>query len=140
MEIQEELRIATQASTRSATQDSNRIVTEVTRRSWADEISSVASSGQYYHSSSGSTTSDVIDIDALSERTIHSDNWSAMSDEEDVDHDVPSNVISRLTLVRSALANADAHSDGCVPLCWAYDGPDGVASNAVGFGTKWTSA
>ena len=64
-ESQEEIRIATLAS----------------RRSWADETSSVASSCRYYHSSSVSTTGDVIDIDALSEHAIHPDNWSAMSDE-----------------------------------------------------------
>ena len=48
-ESQEEIRIATRAS----------------RRSWADETSSVASSDRYYYSSSVSTTSDVIDIDAV---------------------------------------------------------------------------
>ena len=111
-------------------------MTEV-RRSWADETSSVASSGRYHHSSLVSTTSDVIDIDAFSERTIHPDNWSAMSDEEDVDHDVPSNVISRSTLVRSALANADAHSNGYVPSRWRVVDENDVASDVIGFGSQW---
>ena len=138
-ESQEEIRIATQASKRSATQDGNRIVIEVTRRSWADETSSVASRGQYYNSSSVSTTSDVIDFDALSEHTIHPEHWSAISDEEDVDHAVPSNVISRSTLVRSALANADAHSNGYVPSRWRVVDENDVASDVIGFGSQWSS-
>ena len=62
-----------------------------------------------------------------------------MSDEEDVDHAVPSNVISRSTLVRSALVNADANSNGYVPSCWrVVDEIDG-ASDVIGFGSQWNS-
>ena len=62
-----------------------------------------------------------------------------MSDEEDVDHDVPSNVISRSTLVRSALANADAYSNGHVPSHWIVVDENDVASDVIGFGSQWNS-
>ena len=65
---------------------------------------------------------------------------SILSDGEDSDPGVPSDVVSGSSLVRDANTNADAHSDGYVPLSWAYDGPGGVASHAVGFRTNWTSA
>ena len=60
-----------------------------------------------------------------------------MRDEEDVDHDVPSNVISRSTLVRSALANADAYSNGHVPSNLIVVDENDVASDVIGFGSQW---
>ena len=62
-----------------------------------------------------------------------------MSDEEDVDHDVPSNVMSGPTLVRSALANADVHSNGYVPSRWRAVDETDVASDVIGFGSQWSS-
>ena len=124
-------------------------MTGVSKRYWADGASS-ASSGSYSQSlvyskslsffASATTTSNVIDIDAIGEPTTNADNLSILSDEEVSDPDVPSNVVSGSTLVKDANINADAHSNGYVPLCWKYDNPDGVASNANGFGSHWTSA
>ena len=108
----------------------------------ADDASS-ASSGTYLTShvysksrvcfASAATTSNVIDIDAISEPITNADNLSILSAEECSDPDVPSNVVSGSSLVKDANINADAHSNGYVPLCWKYDNPDGVASKAIGF-------
>ena len=132
-----------------ASRDSSidRVVTGVSKRSWADEASSVSSSSYsksvIYSKSlvsfaSATRTSKVIDV--ISEPITNADNLSILSDEEDSDPDVPSNVVSGSSLVKDANINADAHSNGYVPLCWKYDNPDGVASKAVGFGNHWTSA
>ena len=96
--------------------------------------------GVGYCFASATTTRNVIDVDAISEPATNADNLSILSDEEDSDPDVSSNVVSDLSLFKDANISADAHSDGYVPLCWKYDNPDGVASKAVGFGNHWTSA
>ena len=89
---------------------------------------------------SATMTSNVIDIDAISEPTTNADILFILSDKEDSDLDVPSNVVSGSSLVKDANNNTDAYSNGYVPLCWKYDNPDGVASKAIGFGNHWTSA
>ena len=57
-----------------------------------------------------------------------------MSDGEDSDTGVPSGVVSASSLIRDANSNADALSNGRVPMGWTYVNPAGVASNAIGFG------
>ena len=76
----------------------DRVVTGVSKRSWADGASS-ASSGSYSQSlvyskslsffASATTTGNVIDIDAIGEPTTNADNLSILSDGEDSDPDVP---------------------------------------------------
>ena len=59
----------------------------------------------------------------------NADNLFTLSDEKDV----PSNVVSGLSLVKNASTNANSYSNGYAPSCWKYDNPDGVASNVIGF-------
>ena len=89
--------------------------------------------GVGYCCASATTTRNVIDVDAISEPATNADNLSILSDEEDSDPDVPSNGVSGSSLVKDANINADAHSNGYVPLCWKYVNPDGVASKAIVF-------
>ena len=83
---------------------------------------------------SATTTSNVIDIDVISQPITNADNLTILTDEEDSDPDVPSDVVSGSSLVKDANTIADSHSNGYVPLCWKYDNPDGAASKAIGFG------
>ena len=88
---------------------------------------------------SASTTSNVIDVEALSEQPSHPDNWSMISYEEDVDQDVTPHGISRSSLIREALTNADAISKGYRPSRWRVVEPNDVTSDVIGFGSQWNS-
>ena len=63
----------------------------------------------------------------------YADNLSILSDGEDSDPGVPSDVVSGSSLVRDANTNADARSDGYVPMGLTYESSEGVASKAVGY-------
>ena len=91
------------------------VVTCVLKLSWADEASS-ASSGSHSKSrvysksrvffTSATMTDNVIDVDAISEPTTSADNLSILSDEEDSDPDVPSDVGSSKTQCLGRLSSS----------------------------------
>ena len=62
-----------------------------------------------------------------------------ISDEEDMDQGATPLGISRSSLIREALTNADATSNGYRPSRWRVVEPDDVTSDVIGFGSHWSS-